>query len=81
MQLRLIALTTLVWLYTHSRKEHIALSSIKMSAYAIILYFAFPIAVRYRTIFSYFASTARSHILVDPSASCSCSSTSDPGTS
>jgi hypothetical protein len=51
MQLRLIALTTLVWLYTHSRKEHTALSSIKMSAYAIILYFAFPIAVRYRTIF------------------------------
>ncbi|ELR18256.1 uncharacterized protein ACA1_370090 [Acanthamoeba castellanii str. Neff] len=45
--LRLIALTTLVWLYTHSRKEHTALSSIKMSAYAIILYFAFPIAVSF----------------------------------
>jgi hypothetical protein len=43
----LIALTTLVWLYTHSRKEHIALSSIKMSAYAIILHFTFPIIVRY----------------------------------
>merc|ERR1711879_213501 len=45
--LRLIALTTLVWLYTHSRKEHTALSSIKMSAYAIILHFAFPIAVSF----------------------------------
>jgi hypothetical protein len=43
----LIALTTLVWLYTHSRKEHIALSSIKMSAYSIILHFIFPIIVRY----------------------------------
>jgi len=41
--LRLIALTALVWLYTHTRKELSALTSIKLSAYAIILYYVYPI--------------------------------------